>query len=134
MEKRPFNEKTMREFKSIQEALKVYGEEKIPRKRIVWLFQEANEIRFANTSVNASFLQSLNKSEAQKFIEKLCGKNKSKIVAFEKALAVWKNKFSDIRVPDGDIKRPLEVKKEVVTPVAEAKTSETSPEAPSDSN
>ena len=101
----------------------------------MWLFQEANEIRFANTSVNASYLQSLNKTEAQKFIEKLCGKNKSKIVAFEKAFTIWKNKFSDVRVPIGDIKRPVEnLNKEVVTPVAESKTSEPSPEAPSDSN
>jgi Glu-tRNA(Gln) amidotransferase subunit E-like FAD-binding protein len=125
MEKRPFNEKTMREFKSIQEALKVYGEEQIPKKRIVWLFQEANEIRFINTSVNANYLQSLNKTDAQKFIDKLCGKNKSKIKAFEKALAIWKSKFSETRVPvDNVVKEPL----------AEAKTSETSPEAPSDSN
>jgi hypothetical protein len=103
MEKRPFDEKTMREFKSVKDALKVYGEEKIPRKRIVWLFQESNEIRFANISVNATYLQQLSKAEAQKFIVKLCGKNESKVKAFEKALAVWKAKFEPIR----DVKEPI---------------------------
>jgi hypothetical protein len=104
MEKnRPFDEKTMREFKSLKDALKIYGEQKIPQKRIVWLFQEANEIRFANISVNASYLQQLSKAEAQKFISKLCGKNESKMKAFDKALALWKAKFE--RIPD--VKQPI---------------------------
>ncbi|NBW39340.1 MAG: hypothetical protein EBR30_30830, partial [Cytophagia bacterium] len=100
----PFDEKTMRKFRNVNDALKVYSEQQIPQKRIVWLFQEANEIRFANTSVNASYLQQLSKAEAQKFIEKLCGKNKSKVQAFEKAVAVWKSKY-DERIPD--VKQPI---------------------------
>ena len=120
MEKnRPFDEKTMRNFKSLKDALKVYGEQKIPQKRIVWLFQEAFEVRFANISVNASYLQQLSKSEAQKFIEKLCGKNKSKVKAFEKALAVWKSKFSDVRQPIQDVK-PIAEKQEAVAKASES--------------
>jgi hypothetical protein len=126
--KTPFNEKTMRDIKSVKDALKIYGEEKIPQKRIVWLFQETFEVRFANISVNVAYLQQLSKAEAQKFIEKLCGKNKSKVQAFEKALAIWKAKFSNVRQPIQD----APVKAE---PIAETKTATATESATeSDSN
>jgi hypothetical protein len=89
-----FNEESMRGFKDIKDAVKSFGEEKIPKKRVVSLFQEAHEIRFANVSVNALYIKNLTKSEAVKYIDRLVGKNKSKLKAYEKAHVLWKNKFN----------------------------------------
>jgi hypothetical protein len=133
--KTPFDEKTMRKFNKVNDALKTYIQEKIPQKRIVWLFQEANEIRFANISVNASHLQQLSKSEAQKFIDKLCGKNKTKVQAFDKANAIWKVKFSDVKEPIADSPVRIPIEEIISAPKSATESSiETSPETESETD
>jgi len=94
MENLPFNEETMRRYKDVKDALRAYLEQGIPRRRIVFLFNETFEVKFANVSVNANFV---NTDAGKKFLETILSKSKSRESQFKKALDAWKNKFGKVK-------------------------------------
>lgn len=104
MEKYPFDEKTMRKFKDLKEALRVYSAQGIPNRRIVFLFNEANEIRFLNVSVNARFIDT---ESGKKFLESVIGKSKTRELAFRKAYDEWKNKYQEVKTRKIAVKEPI---------------------------
>lgn len=94
MEKYPFDEKTMRSFKEVKEAIKVYSVQGIPTRRIIFLFNESFEIRLNNLSINANFT---NTESGKKVLEKYIGKSRTKEIEFKKAYDQWKNKFQVVK-------------------------------------
>jgi hypothetical protein len=114
MENLPFDEKTMRSFKDIKEAIKVYSGQGIPTRRIVFLFNDSFEVRLNNLSINANFV---NTESGQKVLEKYVGKSRSREIEFKKAFDQWKNKFKEVRS-----KKSISADKTIISGTIESKS------------
>jgi hypothetical protein len=89
-----FTEESMRKIKSISEAIKIFSAQGIPTRRIVFLYQQSYEVNFGRNSVNMAYLNSLFSEKQKEFLKNLIP-NKTVEIQFNKAVDIWKQKFSD---------------------------------------
>ena len=94
-EKLTLDEKTMRKYKTQNEALKAFLEAGYRQRDVLRLFSKTWTISVNRLNVNLSSLSSVDDEKQKKIVEKLFGKNAASVTTFERKVVEWKGKFDD---------------------------------------
>jgi hypothetical protein len=89
-----FNERNMREFRNLNEALEAF-ESRISRRKIVRLFQKTYTIRINNLSINVASLEEANEEQRERFFEKVFRNNENLVNTYIAKMKEWTAKFDD---------------------------------------
>jgi hypothetical protein len=118
-----FNEESMRKIKSISEAIKIFSAQGIPTRRIVFLYQQSYEVNFGRNSVNMAYLNNLGDKQKE-FLKNLIP-NKTVEIQFNKAVEIWKQKFSDKVIVKRSVSKTIIAESESKVIDSEVKDSQT---------
>jgi hypothetical protein len=96
MEKKlTLDERTMRKYKTQNEALKAFLKAGYRQRNVLRLFAQTWSISVNRLAVNLSSLDSVDVETQKKIVEKLFGRNETSVKTFDKKVAEWRSKFDD---------------------------------------
>ncbi len=101
-DKLEFNERNMRKFRNLNEALKAF-DGRFNRRRIVRLFQQTYTIRINNLSMNVASLEQSSEEQREKFFEIVFRKNDNLVRSFMDKMKQWQGKFEDKEIGDIEV-------------------------------